>query len=454
METQIDINKVKSIYFIGIGGIGMSAIAQYFYNKGCKVSGFDHSHSMATDMLENQGIMINYYESIDNIREDTDLVVYTPAINTNNVELSFAMNVGLPVLKRSEVLGLLCKDKYCIAVAGTHGKTTVTAMIANMLSSTNIGINAFVGGICKTIESNLYQSDGAQVVVVEADEFDRSFLKLNPDISVITSIDPDHLDIYGNYDNLKQAFVEFSQLSRNYNRIVNYKYKDIIDTENTYGFDKSAKYHIVDYKYNNGLADIIINDGSRDVTFNSLPVYGKLNVENFCAAFTVANMLKVNYGIIESSMLKFKGVNRRLDIRYQDKNVVYIDDYAHHPAQIRCLLDAIHEIYPGKKICGFFQPHLFSRTQAFMDEFAAELSKFDEMYLLDIYPARETPIAGITSQSLFAKMNVAKGNVIMKNMVPQIVKQSDANIFVTIGAGNIERLTDEVVEVLKTKTNE
>ncbi len=454
MSEGININKLKKLYFIGIGGIGMSSLAQYFYNRGCKVSGYDKAHSAVTEMLENFGIVVNYFENEANISDDTDLVVYTPAINITNKELAYAMNNGFNVVKRSDLLAAVCEGKYCIAVAGTHGKTTVTAMIANIFEGCGIPMEAFVGGICKSTGSNLYSSNGARIVVVEADEYDRSFLKLKPDISVVTSVEIDHLDIYGEKVQLVDAFREFSSIAKPSNRIVNYKYKDILPTYNTYGFDKDAKCRIVEYSYHNGLADIIINDGNRDVKFTDMPIRGRFNMENFCAAFSVAALLKLDYSKVELAMRNFKGVSRRFDVLYQDDKVVYIDDYAHHPEQVETLLDAIHEVYPGKKICGFFQPHLYSRTKLFMDQFADVLSKFDEMYLLDIYPARELPIEGVTSHELFFRMNVSKGSVILKNNIAQVARKTDAEIIVTIGAGNIDRSCNEIVEMLKEKRNE
>lgn len=451
MNLDINIRKIKSIYFIGIGGVGMSSLALYFYANGCKVAGYDKSHSAITDMLESKGVQVNYHEDICNIDPNYDLVVYTPAINPTNVELAYAKELQMPIVKRAELLGMLCKGKFCIAVAGTHGKTSVTAMIANILSESNIAFEAFVGGICKTVDSNLYKSDGAQVVIVEADEYDRSFLNLKPDIAVVTSVSADHLEVYGSKEELQKSFVQFMSSCRPSLRIVNGNYKDIFDTNVTYGFNEDAKYRIVDYNYVNGLANVVINDGVRDVKFENLPLRGKFNIENFCAAFAVASVLKCDYDKIACATRKFKGVCRRFEIKFENERVTLIDDYAHHPEEINCLIEAIREIYPDKKVCGVFQPHLFSRTQMFMDEFATVLSKFDEMYLLDIYPAREMPIEGVTSNALFEKINVGKGNVVMKNIVPQIFKKSDADIFVTIGAGNVDRMIDEIIDMLKMK---
>ena len=447
-EHNINLEDVKSVYFIGIGGIGMSSLAAYFYEKGCKVSGYDKAHSSVTDMLEQKGILVNYYENIDNIREDTDLIVYTPAITTQNIELDFAMKCGLPVLKRAEVLALICKDKFCIAVAGSHGKTTVTSMIAHILSYCNVPFDAFVGGICKNINSNLYCNKGANVVVVEADEYDRSFMLLNPNIAVITSVDVDHVEIYGSKQEIEKTFVQFAEKTKPNYRLVNEKYKNLIKTDNTYGFKEDSRFKITEYSYDDGFAKVTFSADGKDYEFCRLPVYGQFNVENLCAALSVAKLLKLDFDKVHFALKKYKGVARRFEVKYQDEKCVYIDDYAHHPVQVENLLESIREVFPDRKICAFFQPHLFSRTRHFMDEFAQALSKYDEMYLLDIYPAREQPMEGVTSRELFSRMHVAKGGVIVKDVIPNVVKNSTCDVFVTIGAGNIERLADSVVALL------
>ena len=451
---MIDITKIKSVYLIGIGGVGMSALAQYFFASGCKVSGFDRAHSAITEMLENNGITVYYLEDINHIPTDVDLVIYTPAIKSDNTELYFAMNYCPTVLKRSEVLELICKNQYCIAVAGTHGKTTITSMIAHILDCSDIKANAFIGGISKNAGTNIYMHSGSRVVVVEADEYDRSFLKLNPQIVVVNAVDPDHLDVYKDCDDMIEAYQEFVNSCDSNKRIINIKYSDKFDDAFTYGFGKDANIKVVSYNYTNNLADVVINDGVKDIQFSKLPLYGKHNIENFCAAFAVADMLKIDTETVQKAMREYKGVVRRFDIKFESKDIVYIDDYAHHPVEIETLYNAVKEVFTNKRSCIFFQPHLYSRTQYFMPDLARVLSKFDEVYLLDIYAAREKPMQGVSSEVLAEMIDNQYCEVIQKKDVLQKVKESKANLFLTVGAGDIDRLVVDIQKELSKKYNE
>jgi len=442
----MDLSYIKSVYLIGIGGIGMSALAQYFHNRGCRVAGYDRSPSITTKILTDKGIEVFFIESMAHIPSDVDLVIYTPAIPSTNIELSFAKKNIENVLKRSEVLQIISDEKFCIAIAGTHGKTTITSMISHIFNYNNIPVTAFIGGISKNLSNNLIDNEKAKIAIIEADEFDRSFLRLSPDIALVNAADADHLDVYNTHESMIAAYQEFINKAKKENRIVNADCNKYFNAEMTFGANESAKYRIESYYYENNLANIVLNIDGKQVNFNQLPIFGKHNIENFCAAYTLARKMNISDEQIENAMRTYEGVVRRFDIIFKNNDIAYIDDYAHHPAEIASLRNALAEVFPGKKVCAFFQPHLYSRTRDFMDELAAELSKFDEVYLLDIYPARELPIEGISSKVLADKIS-KNTKVIDKAEVTEKILASDANVFVTIGAGDI----DQIINVIKEK---
>lgn len=454
---MINLKDIKSVYLIGIGGIGMSALAQYFHNRNCYVAGYDRCPSITTDLLFKLGIDVYFEENTNHIIDDTDLVIYTPAIPDNSIELQFAKENFENVLKRSEVLQLITDEKYCIAIAGTHGKTTITSMISHIFNYNNIPVTAFIGGISKNIKGNLIDSPNADIAIVEADEFDRSFLKLNPDIALVNAADPDHLDVYNNFESMIESYREFLENADENNRIINKNCNQYFNAHTTFGINDGAKYQVEFYEYENSRAKIVMNSAKiimnadgKQIMFEKLPVYGKHNISNFCAAYVLAHKMNISDKQIEDAMRNYQGVVRRFDVVYENNGIVYIDDYAHHPTEIASLKDALDEVFPGKKICAFFQPHLYSRTRDFMDELAEELARFEKLYLLDIYPARELSIEGITSKALAEKIS-EDVVVIDKSQVAEIVGNSDFEIFVTIGAGDIDKMVKVINDQLINK---
>jgi UDP-N-acetylmuramate--alanine ligase len=454
---MINIEDISSVYLIGIGGIGMSALAQYFYEIGCKVAGSDRMHSYVTAMLEDKGILVHYDEDPKHLDFNPDLVIYTPAISEKNLEFQYACSNFEFVCKRSEVLQKIVEDKYCVAVSGTHGKTSITSMIAHILSYTDDKVNAFVGGVCKNINNNFYYNKGSRIVVVEADEYDRSFLKLTPNIAVVNAVEEDHLDIYGNLENIIKTYNQFVEKTKPINRLINVKYKKYFDEGCTYGINQTADFKILKYFYSKGLLTVKVWNGKNIVKYSKLRVFGKFNVENFCAALNVACRFNVSDQIIEKAMREYKGVKRRFDVRYESKNLILIDDYAHHPVEIQNIHSAIRDVYRGKTIIAIFQPHLYTRTRDFMNDFAQCLSTFDKLYLLDIYPAREAPIEGVSSQAICDIVNKINpkidAKVVKKQDINSLIENIDTDIVATIGAGDIDKVCDKIVSILNNKDN-
>ncbi|WP_299778062.1 UDP-N-acetylmuramate--L-alanine ligase [uncultured Formosa sp.] len=436
----MNLNSIDNVYFIGIGGIGMSALARYFKANNKRVAGYDKTPSDVTRALEALGIDVHFNDSIANVdgaflNYDTTLVVYTPAIPKDNMELVYFKNEkSFTVLKRSEVLGLVTKNTFCLAVAGTHGKTTTTSILAHLLYECNVPLTGFLGGISENYNSN-YISKGVEVSVVEADEFDRSFLTLSPDIACITSMDADHLDIYGEAKALEDSFVEFSK-----------KIKDngILFVKNglpiqgiTYGIEDDSDYTAQNIKIENGAYVFDVKTPTtviKDIQFD-LP--GRHNLSNALIALAMA----VEYGCPDQQLAKalalYKGVKRRFTYQIKTDNLVFVDDYAHHPEEINAVYQAVCEMYAGKKVLAVFQPHLFSRTRDFVDEFAKSLSQFDEVLLLDIYPARELPIEGVTSKWLLGKIKNENKELVSKSDLISKILASDADVIITMGAGDI-----------------
>ncbi len=408
-KKAVDIEKIKNVYFIGIGGIGMSALALYFQRKGCKVSGYDKVPSIVTGMLEAKGIPVHFEERPDILQaldKKETLVVYTPAVPSQHKELVLAFDAGYTVMKRAEVLGLISGEYKTIAVAGTHGKTTVTSMIAHIFKVAGKKAVVFTGGLMSNYGTNFLYDDDAEYMIVEADEYDRSFLNFDKaSVDVVTAVDADHLDIYGTYENLTEAFKEFTHnLQDEGVLVVNEKYAALFDSANevVYGFG-AGKYKAVNPSVKDFSFDLEV-DGRVAIEGIRLKIAGVHNIENAVAASAVALETGISGKHVKKALESFKGNWRRFEIIYNDGRVVYIDDYAHHPREIESVLNSVREIWPGKKVTAVFQPHLYSRTRDFADEFARVLSQADEVVLLPVYPARELPLPGITSEWLASKI--------------------------------------------------
>ena len=451
----------NNIYFLGAGGIGMSALARYFKNMGTAVAGYDRTSTSLTSQLIKEGIDIHFEDSVDLIPEtfknskDT-LVVYTPAIPADQEEFVFFKNNGFEMVKRAYTLGLIANPKKCIAVAGTHGKTSVTTIISFLLKNSAVKCSAFLGGISKNFETNYLYSADSDFVVAEADEYDRSFLNLNPYIAVITAIDPDHLEIYNNKENIVASFNQFiNQVKEGGKLIINGKIVNLVDIPPhlnycTYSlYDSQCDYYVTSKEIVNGLYTFSLQTPEGEINNITLGIPGEVNLENTVAAVAAALNAGVKNDEVINSLTDIKGVKRRFDILYKTEYKIYIDDYAHHPEEIKRFLQSVRSLFPDKKIAGIFQPHLYSRTQDFADEFAKSLSLLDTLYLLDIYPAREKPIPGVTSDIIFRNVSCNNKYMCSKNEFPQLLAGENCEIIVTIGAGDIDTLIEKIIGFLK-----
>ena len=435
----MNLNNIENMFFIGIGGMGMSSLAEYFLNEKKHVGGYDRDISENTDRLQKLGIKILFNDSFDEINpkfinKHNTLIVYTPAIPSSNRLLTEFSNSNFICIKRAELLGMVVKRGKCIAVAGTHGKTTTTSILAHLLNSSNISTTSFVGGILEDYNSN-FLYNGNKLFLVEADEYDKSFLNLSPEYACITSIDPDHLDIYTDFQGVENGFISFiNNLEKNGFLIVQ---EDLQFNHPKYGFNPNSDYYIknIRVKNSNYLFDIITPDlNYNDITF---PIPGKHNLLNALAAFIISIKLGCEINLLKPALASFKGVKRRFTYHVRNENKIYIDDYAHHPEEINSVFQAIKEIYPAQDILVAFQPHLFSRTRDFADEFAESLSQFDAVLLLDIYPARETPIDGINSLWLLDKIDSPIKKLVGKSELSTEILSQDMKINITMGAGDI-----------------
>ena len=448
------LNDIKKIYFIGVGGIGMSALARYFKSRGVEVSGYDKTSTPLTRELEEQGIAIHYEENIALAPKDVDAVVYTPAIPAAHAELVYYREKEYTVVKRSDVLQWITEGSFNICVGGTHGKTTVTSMIAHLLRHSGYGCNAFLGGIAANYNTNFWSSE-RNVVVVEADEYDRSFLKLVPDIAVVTAIDPDHLDIYGTPQEVENAFVQFAGKVKPGGCLVT---KKGLTRES----DLQAA-HNYRYSYNEPEADVkaislLVENGSyvfdvsgpgwllRNITLN---MGGLHNIENVLAAITVAKHLGIGDEAIRAAVADFKGVRRRFEYALKNESHVLIDDYAHHPEELRALISGVRSIFKKQRLTLVFQPHLFSRTNDLADGFAESLDMADEVILLPIYPARELPMPGVTSKLLIGKMKIRDKQLMEKEAMLNWVAANRPGLLVMAGAGDIDALVKPVKTILE-----
>ena len=447
--------KYKNAYFIGIGGIGMSAIARYFKFKGLNVAGYDKTESELTDTLQKEGIDVHYVDNVDFIPKDIEntLVVYTPAIPHDLKELKYVMDNGYNVFKRSKVLGEITDGERCLAVSGTHGKTTTSTLTAHILDESGEGCSAFLGGISKNYDTNLLMSH-TPTVVVEADEFDRSFLQLHPEIAVITAMDADHLDIYGDLEHVHEAFKAFaSQVS---GTVIAKLGLDITSK------DTNAK--ILRYHYNDPKADFYARNPQPDkLGYFSFDIVwpggviegvkcgtpGWVNVENSVAAAAICLTYGLKPEAIKHAIGTFQGVKRRLDIHVNTEKISYIDDYAHHPKELSTAISSMRDIFPGRKLTAIFQPHLYTRTRDFTDDFAAALSKVDKLILLDIYPAREEPIPGVTSEIIFDKVTAPEKVMLHKEELMGYLEKEPVDVLITFGAGNIADFIAPITELLE-----
>lgn len=438
------LEKYKNIYFLGIGGIGMSSLALYFIDKQKSVGGYDKVKSSITNQLSSKGSIINYEDSKANIpnnflnKEET-LVVYTPAIPKSNKQFVFFQQSSFKILKRSELLGIISKNKFCIAVAGTHGKTTTASILSHILLENNINFTSFIGGISENYNTNFIHN-GDEIILVEADEFDRSFLTLYPDIACITSIDPDHLDVYFNEQSLHDSFTDFTNNVKNEGvLLVNEK---ISMKGSTFGFDKNSDFHITNYNVSNEevFFDINYNGLISGIKFN---MQGRHNALNALVAFAIGLELKIDKLKLSKSLSTFLGVKRRFTYVLKSPKII-IDDYAHHPREIEEISKSIKELYPEKKVTAVFQPHLYSRTRDFMSEFADSLSLFDEVILTEIYPAREKPIKNINSKNLLNRIENNNKCLITKSNLPKYLSKSSSDILVIMGAGDISEEVNSI----------
>lgn len=439
-----------TIYFLGIGGIGMSALARYYHSLGYTIAGYDLTPSPLTKLLENEGMAIHYEDNPELLPALIDMVIYTPAVSSDLKEFEALRQREIPILKRAEALGKISKDHFTIAVAGTHGKTTTTAMIAHILNQCGIDTTAFIGGIANNFDSNLLLGKKKNsVLVVEADEFDRSFLQLHPDISVIGSIDADHLDIYGDEESLKESFNAFAKLTKR-----NVIAREGLDIEAwnrlSFGFGDGCNYQITLGNSGNGYTLFYIKGEGQDNLMVIIPLAGMHNVLNATAAFIVARRIGLPRNGIVEALHTFQGVKRRFDIRVSNDSYCYIDDYAHHPVEIEASLQAIRDFYPGKRITLVFQPHLYSRTRDFMDEFAEVLALADELILLGIYAAREEPIPGVSSEILLDKVKMTNKRLVAKTKLIKLIENEKPELLVTMGAGDIDRLVEPLEKMIST----
>lgn len=458
---MIELKDIKQVYFIGIGGIGMSAIARFFNEKGVKVGGYDKTVTPLTSQLEAEGIEVHYKEDVERIPKDVQLVVYTPAIPKEHKEYQYYLQNGYSVVKRSDVLQIITQSSLNICVAGTHGKTTISTITGHLLRHSSYGCNAFLGGIAVNYNSNFWASDN-NVCVVEADEYDRSFHKLSPDIAVITAMDADHLDIYGTAEAMEEAFIEFTAKIKEGGWLISkYGLKRTNDLKATHHItyhlnDVNADVYATNLKVENGtyLFDVVVKDWLlKDVRLN---IGGLHNIENALAAIAVAHILKIDDVKIREAVAAFNGVKRRFEyvIAPGESDVVMIDDYAHHPEELRALITGARSLFGNRKMVLVFQPHLFTRTRDLADGFAEVLDTADEVILLPIYPARELPIEDVSSEMILKRMKLKDKQVMSKEELKASIKElvrGDTNhgvVFITAGAGDIDAMLNELKELI------
>ena len=457
-----DIHRIQKIYMIGIGGIGMSALARYFLKQGKSVSGYDRVSTRLTDDLIREGAHIHFSIDLPYIQENYPnsedlLVIYTPAIPDDHLELEFFRKGGYQIIKRAQMLGILTTSEKCIAVAGTHGKTTVSAMLTHLLITAGIPCNALLGGISKNFRSNAVFTKEKGWFVLEADEFDRSFLNLHPDMAVITSCDPDHLDIYGTEAEIRSTFCQFISQIRDGGTLVHRLPLELDCSREwkmeiyTYAVAMEANYRAVNIRYEKDHYCFDVETPSGKLKDVALGIPGRINVENALAVIGLSRILGVKDRVLKKALYSFRGVSRRFDVQILHEDMVYIDDYAHHPRELDACIESVRDMYPGRKITGIFQPHLYSRTRDFAGGFAESLQQLDELILLDIYPAREQPIQGITSKIIFDRVQMDHKILIDKEQLMNVLAGRKPEVLLTIGAGDIDQFVEPIVKLYSPK---
>jgi len=448
----LNLDNVNKVFFLGIGGIGMSALARYFLFLGKEVYGYDKTPTKLTKELEKEGANIHFEDDVALLPEGIDIVVYTPAIPKDHKEFNYFKKNKFNLYKRSQILGEISKNYFTIAVAGTHGKTTTSGMIAHFLTECGVPIVGFLGGIIKNFNSNFVIHPNAKVLVTEADEFDRSFLTLHPNIAIITSLDPDHLDIYGSKEEMVKSYREFALQVKE--KIILHKSveEDLVTIKNVSSYStntNNAEVTSANIRVENGKQVFDIINGFEKIENIKCGLPGKHNIENAIGAFIATNQYVKNPEKVAKAIETYKGVVRRFDVHYQSSKTIYIDDYAHHPREIQALVNSVKELYPNKKITGIFQPHLFSRTRDFADDFAESLSLLDELIMLEIYPAREQSIPGVTSSFVLEKVAIYEKQIVPMEKVLDYIKEKEFEVLLTIGAGNIDQLIDPIKNMLQ-----
>ena len=452
----MNIKEINKVYFIGIGGIGMSAVARYFLAQGVAVAGYDRTETALSSALQKEGMLIHFTDDVSLLQKDAQLVVYTPAIPAAHTELNWYRDNNYPVYKRSDVLQWITELLFSITVAGTHGKTTVSTMIAYLLRETGYGCNAFLGGISINYQTNYWSGDNGKAVI-EADEYDRSFLKLCPDIAVLTAIDPDHLDIYGTAAEMEKAFIQYTRnIKPGGTLLVKYGLHRASDlygpATRSYSLDNTAADIFADsiVKHQGGYVFNFITHGVciKDIQLN---IGGLHNVENAIAAIAVTQMLGIDAEKVKAALAGFKGIKRRFEYIIKTDEMVFIDDYAHHPQELEALIKSAKHLFPERRCVVAFQPHLFSRTRDFAAGFARSLDFADEVLLLDIYPARELPMEGVTTKIIADKMDNPAHTILSKEALLEYVKTAPLNMFITAGAGDIDKLVTPIKEILEQK---
>ncbi|MEN9569494.1 MAG: hypothetical protein RL172_725 [Bacteroidota bacterium] len=445
-----------SVYFLGIGGIGMSALARYFHSIGVQVSGYDKTATTLSRQLMQEGIEIHYEDNLQLLDKQAQLVVFTPAIPAAHAELNYYLQNNYPVVKRSDVLGAITSNGFSIAVAGTHGKTTTSSMIAHILRHSEYGCNAFLGGIAVNYNTNFWSSSN-DVSVAEADEYDRSFLKLNPDIAIISSMDADHLDIYGTPENMEQAFIDFAARIKPGGLLISrYGLKRAADliapTHLTYDVENAAAdISALNIQVQNGSYCFDVKVQQQIIQNVLLNMGGRHNIENATAAIAVAVTLGIDAAKIKAAVQSFSGVKRRFEYIIKSDEQVFVDDYAHHPEELRALITGAKGLYPSKKCTVIFQPHLFSRTKDHADGFAQVLDMADEVVLLPIYPARELPMPGVSSQLIASRMANKNVQIMPKEALPGYVKNHQPQLLITAGAGDIDTMLEAIKNSISTQ---
>lgn len=470
---MVSLSNITHVYFIGIGGIGMSALARYFNAQGKQVSGYDKTRTKLTDELVAEGIDIHFEDNIDIVdpairnassgsEKSRVLIVITPAVPKDHAELVYFSQTEFNILKRSEVLGEITRQANTIAVAGTHGKTTTSSLTAHILRSSGMDISAFLGGVTQNYNTNLLlssslknaENDSNEIVVVEADEYDRSFLTLHPAIAVITSVDADHLDIYGSKEFVEESYLLFSQQVSDtliVKKSIAAKFSESKAETITYAVNDNADYSAKNIEIKDGQYVYDIHTPAGVIERVTIGLPGLHNVENSIAATAVARKMGANDKAIRNALASFRGVKRRFDYQVKTKNLVYIDDYAHHPEELKACINSVRQLYPGKKITGIFQPHLYSRTRDFAKEFAESLSLLDELLLMEIYPARELPIQGVSSEMLLKDVKCKSKRVVQKDDLLNEIRNTEVEVLLTLGAGDIDTFVEPIKAELESR---